>query len=956
MNGERWQQIERLFHAALACQGKDRAAFLAENCTGDDELRREIEDLIASHELPENFIERDACDLAAEMLGGSSAGVVEDQTVGPYKILELLGAGGMGKVFRATDTRLHRTVTIKILGGENVSDPERKGRFLQEARAASALNHPNIVTVYDIAKDGEMDYLVMEFIAGKSLDRLITEKRLPLVDAIGYAAQIASALAAAHSAGIVHRDIKPANVIVTPESQVKVLDFGLAKLVEREKLAETVTVEGTIMGTPAYMSPEQATGRQVDHRTDIFSLGVMLYEMVAGTRPFTGKSNVDTMHAIIHGPAPPLAQVPRRLADIVEKGLAKDPGDRYQNAGDFAADLKRFLSKTDSHVLAAPSSVRRAAPLSSGGALPVRWIVAALVLIATAVTAWLAFPPEAVVKTPVASATFTNNPLENLDFLSLTNWEGDEVSPALSPDGQWAAFRADRGGTAKVWLNRVGTDAWQIIEDEGQRILGLASVYRNLGFTGDGSEIWRQGSPNQKHFRLISVEGGAVRELLGEKASIADWSPDNKHLVYTEAQPNALFLADHDGAKARPILLDLSMTAPGMHSLFPTWSRDSQWIYFIHGPVVASNMDLYRIPAKGGKPERLTFFRKYMAHLATIDDRTVLYVARDETGCGPYLYWFDVERKVGDRVTKGLDVYTSIASASRAPRLITSKSTKAKASLWTVPILERRATESDVRPYAVPQSDRAHMPRFAGRSLFYLSSQGCKDGLWRFDGGQPSKIWTDPDAALLDPPAISRDGRHAVVVRQRGDKQTLFLIPTDGSEEKWLADTLDVQGVATWSPDGKWIAIGGDDGKGQRLFKIRVDGSESPRPLTSGFASNPVWSPDGRFIAYVGPDVKARQDLKVVTPDGSQVPVPSIRLGAGGERMQFLDGNTLIYMQGLQSSQDFWKLDLTTGVSTKLTDLIPSGIMRTFDITPDGLIMFDRLRYNSDIEVIDLKE
>ncbi|HET9219492.1 MAG TPA: protein kinase, partial [Terriglobia bacterium] len=428
MNGERWQKIERLFHEALTRQGLERAAFLGENCAGDDELRKEIEDLIASHEQPENFIERDACDLAAEMVAGGNSGVVEGQTVGPYKILELLGAGGMGQVFRATDTRLHRTVTIKILPAEKVSDPERKRRFLQEARAASALNHPNIVTVYDIANDGDMDYLVMEYVEGKSLDKLMGDKRLPLADAIGYVAQVASALAAAHSAGIVHRDIKPANVIVTPESQVKVLDFGLAKLMEREKPAETQTVEGAIMGTPAYMSPEQASGRQVDHRTDIFSLGVMLYEMVAGTRPFAGKSHVDTMHQIIHAPAPPLANIPPRLADVVDKALAKDPKERYQNAGDLAVDLRRVLSK--------PDSLPRVVPLSADRARFVRWMVTAVVVLGAGVAVWLSNRP----------ANFT---LENAEFIPLTNSSGEEVSPAISSDGKFIVFLADLDGESQ---------------------------------------------------------------------------------------------------------------------------------------------------------------------------------------------------------------------------------------------------------------------------------------------------------------------------------------------------------------------------------------------------------------------------------------------------------------------------------------------------------------------------
>jgi serine/threonine protein kinase len=224
------------------------------------------------------------------------ATLVPGTRLGPYQIEVPLGAGGMGEVFRAKDLRLGRTVAIKVLPHDKVADPERKKRFLQEARAASALNHPNIVTLHDIANDNGIDYMVMEYVPGKSLDKLITPKGLPLTEVIGYTTQIASALAAAHAVGIVHRDIKPANVIVTSESQLKILDFGLAKLVEKEFAGESLTEAGTVVGTVAYMSPEQASARPTDHRTDIFSLGVMLYEMLAGVRPFRGKSHVETMN------------------------------------------------------------------------------------------------------------------------------------------------------------------------------------------------------------------------------------------------------------------------------------------------------------------------------------------------------------------------------------------------------------------------------------------------------------------------------------------------------------------------------------------------------------------------------------------------------------------------------------------------------------------------------------
>src|SRR5262249_9069062 len=302
----------------------------------------------------------------------------------------------MGEVFRAKDTRLNRTVAIKVLPPDKTSDPERKRRLLQEARAASALNHPNIVTLHDIANDSGIDYIVMEYVAGTSLDRLITPKGLPLSEALAYATQIATALAAAHAAGIVHRDIKPANVIVTAESQVKILDFGLAKLAEgaaSDALTEVrtqhsaLTEAGVVLGTVAYMSPEQASARPVDHRTDIFSLGVVLSEMLNGQRPFQRNSNIETMHAIINDPAPPLANQPPELEEILAKALAKDARDRYQHAGDFALDVRRFKSAWETKTLPSRRVASDAAPAKRGGTWI--WAAAAVLGVTVGAAGWL---------------------------------------------------------------------------------------------------------------------------------------------------------------------------------------------------------------------------------------------------------------------------------------------------------------------------------------------------------------------------------------------------------------------------------------------------------------------------------------------------------------------------------------------------------------------------------------
>ena len=364
MTPERWQQVKDLFNAALERDATERRSFLDRACAGDPGLRKEVEDLLISDEQTTYMIDQPVLEFAAELLAQHQPPPVPGRTVGPYKFIKQIGRGGMGEVYLARDTRLDRPVAIKMLPDSFIHDAERVRRFQQEARAASLLNHPNIVTIHEMAESEQQRFIVSEYVEGKTLREVMNADGFRLEQALDIVIQTASALGAAHNAGIIHRDIKPENIMVRPDGYVKVLDFGLAKLTERNnqraqgeqsagggEAAELSTRTGIVMGTVKYMSPEQARGEKVDRRTDIFSLGVVLYEAITGHAPFDGKTPSHTIVAILEREPLPLAkylsEVPQALEAIVTKILSKDRDARYQTAQELLADLKRLKQQLE---------------------------------------------------------------------------------------------------------------------------------------------------------------------------------------------------------------------------------------------------------------------------------------------------------------------------------------------------------------------------------------------------------------------------------------------------------------------------------------------------------------------------------------------------------------------------------------------------------------------------------
>jgi Tol biopolymer transport system component len=443
--------------------------------------------------------------------------------------------------------------------------------------------------------------------------------------------------------------------------------------------------------------------------------------------------------------------------------------------------------------------------------------------------------------------------------------------------------------------------------------------------------------------------GGSPRAFLTEKAVNVAWSPNGEQLVYFTWDGDPVIITDRTGGNARQIW----PAKTGDHNHFTVWSTDGKWIYYVHGSQSVTEYDVWRIPSAGGTPERLTDQHTDIRYLTPIDARTVLYVAPDKDRSGPWLWALDVERKETHRVNVGLDRYLSVAASANGLRLVASFAKTSIAALWSMPILDHVGEERDIQPYPL-LTTRASAPRFGNGSLFYLSSTGAADGLWRLQDGKPVEIWKGSDGALLEAPAVSPRGDRVAVVLITEGKRRLTLISADGAGHQSLADGIEVRGTSAWSPDATWIVTGGRDAQGPGLFRIPVDGGP-PTRLATGAALDPVVSPDGTLIVYAGLQT-ATAPLMAVRPDGSRVTLPLIKISSGGRGgARFLPNGNLVYLQGPVGAQNFWMLDLATLKPRQLTRLSSSATTTTFDIAPDGShIVFDRVREQSDLVRIDL--
>lgn len=860
-------------------------------------------------------------------------GVALGDRLGPYEIIAELGAGGMGRVYRARDTRLGRFVAIKVLFSK-VADDDGRRRFLQEGKTTSSLNHPHILTVHEVAEFEGQQYLVSEFVDGGTLRDWGRAEKRSWRQVLEILLGVGDALSCAHAVGILHRDIKPENILVAKNGYAKLADFGLAKLLQSTgsesatRTSISVTRPGQIVGTLAYMSPEQVSGRAIDARSDIFSFAVVLYEMLARRRPFPGDTELEVLHTIGQGAPVPLSDdLPLALRMIVDKALEKDPAERYQSIREMLVDMRRLLRQREPpRGPAVTAAIGRQQPRRF-------WILAGVVLLAIGVISgrtWLRPAPT----------------VRSVQVQRLTDFVGVEESPAISPDGKTVAFVARVDGRKQIWVRLLAGGApLQLTRDDADHEYprwtpdssSLIYFLANPS-AGEPGTIWE-----------ISALGGTGRRI-ASALSAGDVSHDGRRIATFQmsGQDVALVAISRDGV----LLRELRRFARVSGYDIPRWSPDDRWIAFARGGTYLFDFAINIIAVEGGEPREVTHAEMLRGLCWLPDSSGLVYSSSSgSTILYPPIFNLRVVRRTGSgdrQLTFGEVSY--VEPDVVVPGRLAASRVRIQSDVWRFPVFGSPQQNTNGAIRITHQTGQPQTPSLSpdGKEFVYLSDSGGHGNLWvsTTDGSKTRQITFERDpAVVIGVPIWSPSGDRIVFILTRQGKTGEWVVNPDGSN---LRQLVPLGSGATWSPDGQWLYY-------QRehcIEKIPIDGGLAVQVRCEDSPAPESFSADGSTLYYVNGyrapgagGLEIRKARPENGPSASLSRIPGSRLPFDGfvwQQVLSPDGNWLAAPFLDRGTTNLWAMPVDGGPMRQLTDFgqRPILIVRRVSWSPDGKYIY----------------